>query len=98
MRSAENIAANANNRAIMADERADQRARLSAAQTMMKESAGMLSGSAASMLSDTERATYLSDYNAAKALLQKMGGTMAAAPAPAPKAAAGWGKPTVITP
>jgi hypothetical protein len=98
MRSAENIAANANNRAIMMDARADERARLSAAQTLMKESGDMLSGSAAMNLSDKEKATYLADYNSAKALLQKMGGTMAAAPAPAPTAAAGWGKPTVITP
>ena len=98
MQSAERIAANSITRATMADERADARSRVDSAKALLKSSADMLSGSAASMLSDTEKKTYLDDYNAAKALLQKMGGTMAAAPAPAPTAAAGWGKPTVIKP
>ena len=85
MASAERIAANAITRATMSDARADDRARLSAAQTLMKESGDMLSGPTASLLSDKDKATFLADYNSAKALLQKMGGVVAAPLAEVPQ-------------
>ena len=72
--SSERIAANAITRAAMTDNRADERARLSAAQTLLKESGDALTGTNAINLSPAELKTYRDDYNAAKAVLSKLGG------------------------
>lgn len=79
--SSERIAANALTRAAMTDNRADTNARLSAASTLLKESGDMLNGPMSLQLSAEDRATYLKDYNAAKAVLNSLGGITGASAA-----------------
>ena len=79
--SSERIAANALTRAAMTDNRADTNARLSAASTLLKESGDMLNGPMSLQLSAEDRKTYLADYNAAKAVLNSLGGITGASAA-----------------
>jgi hypothetical protein len=79
--SSERIAANALTRAAMTDNRSDERARLAAASTLLKESGDMLNGPMSLQLSADDRKTYLADYNAAKAVLNSLGGITGASAA-----------------
>jgi hypothetical protein len=85
LQSAERIARNTITRAAMTDNRADERARLAAASTLLKESGDMLNGPMANLISVEERATYLKDYNAAKAVLNSLGGIPNTPPAAPPQ-------------